>query len=435
MLRGWTFMGSTVARLFRRRFLALPPLLLYASLAWTSSGDGADKKDSSAPSAGLTLAACRQLALEEQPALKAYRASQAAAAAKARAVDDLRLAPLVAHDIPIRRKQSALGVQIAEARVVQAEQETIYAVTRNYLTVLYARQQEALVDRALENLRDLKDTVKQIVDDGLRKDVTARDLDRINVLVLLAEGKQEEAKAGSLRALAALREAIGLETDVPLALADNNVPYPQPEVKHDQVLELALSKRQELLQASLAAEVVCLEVKAQGKMHGPQGRTFAAAADLHADAVPQGSQNSEYRPGAVGVEMPTMLVGDKSARVEEAEALQARADAVVEKTRKLITLDAEDTFLRWQEWSRKASRFREAAEQAEKLSRNLRDDFKMAGTKVRLDDVITSGILATQIRVEGNEAQFKFLLVLAALERVTGGGLQFDFGFGKKPTP
>jgi outer membrane protein TolC len=428
-------MGNINSRTLGPKFLALPCLLLSSLLAWNSPGDAADKKDAPPALTALDLAACRQLALDQQPALKAYRASQAAAAAKARALDDLRLAPLVAHDIPIRRKQSALGVQIAEARVAQAEQETIYAVTRNYLTVLYARKQDALVEKALENLKDLKDTVKQIVDDGLRKDVTARDLDRINVLVLLAEGKQEEPKLGSLRALAALREAIGLETDAPLVLADKEVPYPRPEVRRDQVLELAVSKRPELLQAALAAEVFCWEVKAQGSIHGPTGRTFATGSDLHADPVPQGSHNGEYRPGAVGIEMPPNLVGEKSARVEQAQDFHERAEAVVEKTRKLVGLDAEDAFLRWQEWSRKAERFREGADQAEKLSRNLRDDFKTAGAKVRLDDVITSGVLAIQIRVEANEAQFRYLLALAALERATGGGLQFDYGFGKKPKP
>jgi outer membrane protein TolC len=428
-------MGNSKSPFVRPSFLALPSLLLSSLLACTSPGGAADKKDAVPPPSALDLAACRQLALDQQPALKAYRASQAAAATKARALDDLRLAPLIAHDIPTRRKQSALGVQIAEARVAQAEQETLYAVTRNYLTVLYAKQQDALVDKALENLRDLRDTVKQIVDDGLRKDVTARDLDRIRVLVLLAEGKQEEAKAGSPRALAALREAIGLEPETPLVLADKNVPYPAPEVKRDQVLEAALSKRQELLQATLAAEVFCWEIKAQSSILGPTGRTFATAADLHADPVPQGSQNGEYRPGAVGIEMPTNLTGERSARVEQAQELHARAEAVVEKARKLVLLDAEDAFLRWQEWSRKAAKFREAADQAEKLSRSLLEDFKTAGTKVRLDDVIASGVLATQIRVEANEAHFRYLLVLAALERATGGGLQFDYGFGKKPKP
>jgi outer membrane protein TolC len=105
----------------------------------------------------------------------------------------------------------------------------------------------------------------------------------------------------------------------------------------------------------------------------------------------------------------------------------------VEKTRNLIVLDAEDVFLRWQENGNKLARLREAADAAEKLARDLRDDFKTAGTKVKLDDVINAGILATQLRVEANETQHKYVLTLASLERVTGGGLKIDFGLGKAP--
>ena len=50
----------------------------------------------------------------------------------------------LARDLPIRRKQARLGVTIAEASLSQAEWETVYAVTRTYFGVVYARQQ--LVD-------------------------------------------------------------------------------------------------------------------------------------------------------------------------------------------------------------------------------------------------------------------------------------------------
>jgi outer membrane protein TolC len=384
-------------------------------------------------SAALDLDACRQIAQEKQPALTAYRASAEATVLKAKALDDLRLAPLLAHDIPIRRQQSALGICITQARVSQFEQETRYAVTRTYLSALYARQQDELVDKALVNLKELKETVQDIVKDGLRKDVTTRDVDHINVLVLLALGKQEEAKSGRQRALAALRETMGVGQDFPLQLAAKELPSPSLQVKREQVLELAQAHRAELIQTVQIAEVFALEVQAQGKIRGPSARTFATGSDLHADPVPQGSQNGEYRPGAIGLEMPATLVGHQDDRIEVAKALETRAQAVVEKTRNLILLDAEDVFLRWQESSNKLARLREAADAAEKLARDLRDDFKTAGTKVRLDDVINAGILATQLRVEANETQHKYVLTLASLERVTGGGLKIDFGLGKPP--
>jgi outer membrane protein TolC len=381
----------------------------------------------------LDLETCRQLAQEKQPALAAYRASADATILKAKALDDLRLAPLLAHDIPIRRQQSSLGIAIAQARVCQFEQETRYAVTRTYLSALYARQQDELVDKAIGNLKELKETVQDIVKDGLRKDITTRDLDRINVLFLLAQGKQEEAKSGRQRAMAALRETMGVGQDFQFQLAAKELPSPVFQVKREQVLEQAQAHRAELMQATQIAEVFSLEVQAQGKIRGPSARTFATGADLHADPVPQGHQNGEYRPGAIGLEMPATLVGHQSDRIEIARGLEARAQAVVEKTRNLILLDAEDVFLRWQETSNKLARLREAADAAEKLARDLRDDFKTAGTKVRLDDVINAGMLATQLRVEANETQHKYVLTLASLERVTGGGLKIDFGFTKKP--
>jgi outer membrane protein TolC len=380
------------------------------------------------PAAPLDLAACRALALERQPAIAANRASLNAAQLKARALEDLRLAGLVEHDIPIRRQQACIGVQIAQARLSQSEQETLYAVTRTYLSYLYARQQQELLEKALGNLKDLKETVKQIVEDGLRKDVTSRDLDRINVYYLLAEGRMEEATNGGQRARAALKEAMGLGPQAVLELPSKAMPYPQMKVAREPVLDLALTRRAELIQATLAEEVFALEIKAQAATHSASAKTFASASDLHATPVPQGSQNNEYRPGAIAPEMPTILPGNKEARVQQAAAYDERARAVVEKTRNLIGLEAEDAFLRWQEAARKTARLREAADNAEKLARNLRDDFKMQGTKVRLDDVINGGILAAQLRVQANEALRDLVLGLAALERVTAGGILADFG-------
>src|SRR5260370_33010467 len=98
-----------------------------------------------------------------------------------------------------------------------------------------------------------------------------------------------------------------------------------------------------------------------------------------------------------------MLIGNKSTRVEQARALEARSQAVAEKTRNLIRLDAEDVFYRWRETSNKLPKVREAADAAEKLGRDLREDFKTAGAKVKLDEVIIAGIIAAPMRAEGNE--------------------------------
>src|SRR5437764_1383188 len=59
--------------------------------------------------APLTLADCARAALERQPRIAAERANLAAAEDGSRALDDLRLAALVEHDLPTRRRQAELG--------------------------------------------------------------------------------------------------------------------------------------------------------------------------------------------------------------------------------------------------------------------------------------------------------------------------------------
>ena len=52
-----------------------------------------------------------------------------------------------------------------------------------------------------------------------------------------------------------------------------------------------------------------LEIQAQGNSHKLKKETFAAVVDLHARQIPQGTTNGEYRPGALGLEVPTTMAG------------------------------------------------------------------------------------------------------------------------------
>jgi outer membrane protein TolC len=191
---------------------------------------------------------------------------------------------------------------------------------------------------------------------------------------------------------------------------------------------MALGQRGELVRASTAAEVVELEVKAQGKTCLPTSRTFAAVVDIHAVPVPQGQANGEYRPGATSLEMPVQFAGPRSSRIERARDLSARAAAVADKARNLIALDAEDAYRKWEEAAHKVPQSRDAAEAGARLSKNTREDFTGA-QKVRIEDILTNEVLAAQAQAGYNEALYNLLIGLAGLERVTAGG--FDAGLGK----
>lgn len=370
----------------------------------------------------LGLAECVQLALERQPALAASRASLAAALAQNRGLNDLKAPPILAgRELPTRRKQAAAGIVIAEAGVLQAEWETIYAAKRMYYAVLYANEQNKLAKEVVENLRFYLTRVKEQVEKGESREWSTSTVDKIAIYVGLAETRQAEAARGMERAAAALREAMGVGPDFCFHLRDEGLPNHSVEVCRDAIVQLALGRRGELVQVTHALDVFNLEVDAQAASCMPVTRTFAAGSDLHARPIPQGVMNGEYRPGAVGLEMPPNMAGTRSARIERAKHFAARASAVVDKTRGLIALEAEDVYLRWLESSRKAAQTREAAGSAARLATSTRKDF-LSSTNVKMEDILMNEVLASQAQSSYNEARFQLAIALAALERVTAGG-------------
>src|SRR5262249_28388138 len=149
--------------------------------------------------------------------------------------------------------------------------------------------------------------------------------------------KHAEAKWGLQKAIAALREAMGIHDPCPLELIDTPFPDLVDGFTCKEVVSLATARRGELVQASSAQQVTALEIEAQRRLlFKAKAPPFAAAADVHSRPVPQGFANREYLPGAIGLEMPVFLVGRRSDRMDRAGELNGRAGAVVEKTENLV---------------------------------------------------------------------------------------------------
>lgn len=367
----------------------------------------------------LDLADCIKLALQRQPRMAAQRASLAAAEDGCRAIENLHIPPLVIHEVAIRRRQASLGVAAAVAAVDQAERETVYAVTRTYLTVLFAREQERVAGKIVERLGVTRDSAQRAVDAGAR-DVTSSDVSRALVYLRLAESKQIQADQGVKRALIALREAIGLGPDAVIDVPPGRLPDVNVRPVRDNVVALALGHRGELIRAGIFGEVAQLEVKAQLSSLYKRTETFASGADIHGVLVPQGSQDTDYRPAAIPPEMPPLLVGSGTERAKRAQSYSARAQAVTETTANLIALEAEDAFLRWEEASRQIAKMREAADTGDALADGLNKDFA-AGLKIKVEDIISARLLAAQARAQYNEFLYRQAVALADLERITGG--------------
>jgi outer membrane protein TolC len=367
----------------------------------------------------LDLAACLGLALQRQPRVSAARASLAAAEDAKRALDALHVPSILDPEIPVRRRQACLGVSAAVARLEQVERETVYAVTRTYFTVVFAREQERVARRVVGQLSATNEAARKRLENEAR-DANSGDVDRSLVYLRLAQTQQSKAATGVRRALIALREAIGAGPECRLDIPDDRLPEPDVRVNRDEIVAAALTRRAELAAAGVFVETSCLEVEAQASSLHRRLETFAAGADIHARPVPQGEHNDDYRPGAIAPEMPGMLAGSRPERIKHAQSLYVRAGAVAEVTRNLITLEAEDAFLRWEEASQQVLAAREAADAGDRLAQGLNKDFT-ARLKVRVEDVINGWVLASQARSRYNESLYHEILALADLERISAG--------------
>jgi outer membrane protein TolC len=379
----------------------------------------------------LNLLDCLRIANDRQPTLTAARASLAARLAAQRGVNELHPPNFLAPDLPIRRKQALRGVDAAEAEVYQAEYDTSYAVIRNYYSAVYARQQYDVAADVVGGLTFWRDLVGRIVQGGGDPNLNQDVVDRLNVYLKLAEAKQAQALVGIDRALAALREAMGVGADCgDFRTADGKLPVPTAKPIKVEIVTLALNRRGELVQAMVAADVTRLEICAQEafKMR-PTVRTFASSSDIHAKSVPTGLRNGEYRPGAMGVEMPVSVAGNRQSRVEQVQAYSARADAVVDKTRKLITLEAENEYEIWLEAERQVDANREAARLSKLLAERTRNNV----ANIKKEDILQTDVLAGQAQSAFNEALYHEILSLANMERITAGG--FNAGLVPNPAP
>lgn len=421
------------ARLIRRRiyfaWVNSIAFLLLGSLAVTASAQpspAAPAAPTPVPQGDLpprSLVDCLRIANERQPTLTAARASLAVKEAAYRGVAELRVPRLLAPDLPIRRQQSCRGLSAAQAELYQAEYDTTYAVLRMYFSAVYARQQFEVADDVVRNIRFWHDRVKDAVaTGGGDRDINQDTVDRLAIYVRLAEAKQTEAAVGVDRALAALREAMGLGHDcAPFRPADTKMPELTIVPNQEQIINDALARRGEIMQAIVAADVTKLEIDAQGKLRFKnQARTFAAGSDLHAKSLPTGLRNGEYKPAAVGVEMPGMVAGSRESRQEQLRGYAVRADSVVEKTRILITLEAEDAYQNWLESTRKVQGNREAAKIGKQLADRVRKN--RAVGNIKQEDILSTDVLAGQAQAAYNEALYHQILALANLERITAGG-------------
>lgn len=426
-----------------RRLLMRAALLLAGVL--TLVPGLAPAQETAAPAAEMSLDDCIVLALSRQPALHAAQASLQGAMAAEAGLNSLPIyASLLSRDVPIRKQQACLGVGIQSAQLQQIEWETRYGVTRNYYSVIYAKMQRDLLTRVVADLDQARKDAEHLVKKGAGAiKLTQNDVDALAVNVELVRVKEAEATVGILKAAAALREAMGVAPDYPIKLrvpgetaADKTenlatlLPPIVADVSKEALISAALANRGELTMAAAASQMCDLEITAQGRLcFRNQAKTFAAGADIHAKPIPTGVYNGEYRPEAIGLEMPVFMIGKRPYRVDRARAYYDRSLAVVDKTQNLVALEVEINYLKWFESSQKIGNLEKALKLARPLARDVQKRFNDGA--VGGEEYLRARGMVDQTQAALNEAIYNHALALAALERSTAGAYVVPRSAGK----
>lgn len=408
------------------------PLPAPAPVAEKNGNGNGDKYAETGPE--MTLGECIAVALERQPSLKAVLESTAATEAGYRSLTNFGTAStILSPDLEIRKQQAKRGLMATSAEYQKLHNEVVQDVTRLYYTAVYARQQQQLAENVVVRLEFLVDVGRRL----LETEKDPKNLEGFNTLKLriMEDGLQQAlalqatAKIGRQKALAGLREVMAVDARTfPFRIKDEEMPVMKQNVAltKDRVVELALERRPELVLAAAGVDAFRLEVYAQGRV--PFRRvvpTLASGADIHAKEIPPPIRTgTEYRPGAIIPEMPVQLVGSKFDRVCRAMAFAQRAEAVYEKARNLIIVEAEGTYFDFELASEKLSFAKKRFDLSKDIQQRARD--QADATKAK-DQLLQAEVVAAKSQSDYLLAVQEYLLSLAALERTTAGGIRPAF--------
>lgn len=373
----------------------------------------------------LTLGECISIALERNPSIHAVQKRMEATEASLRGLNGIGIVGrTLSPDLPVRKEQATRGITAAAADLQKVHNDVVHDVTRLYFTVMYARQQGKFAVGVVTELKRFTEKAEEALEKGADEKMSRVKIDAMKIAVADAEIIIQQARTGEQQAMAALREAMAVcDTDFAFEVEAGELPSMEQKVPlpRETLVRLALERRPELALAAAGVDAFRLEVYAQGRLHFRRAvPTLAAGADIHAQEVPQSVRTlKEFRPGAIGPEMPTQLVGTKYDRVSRAMAFSQRAEDVYQKAHNLIVLEAETVSsdlemskTRLELAGRKDAHGKSMSEYAFKnfLVREKEAMFQayVAGWKAQSDFV---------------EAKYQYLLTLTAIERVTAGGV------------
>lgn len=373
----------------------------------------------------MTVGECVDIGLAQQPAMRAALESLKSAEQGKAALDNLPiLANVVRSDLDLRKQAAGRGIDIAAANVRKVHDEIVHDIGYLYYTWVYAHQQETIVSDLVIQIDQLLKVVRDLLNSpNPPKEITKFTEYQIVEGLGQAKALQHQAKWGKEIAVAALKEAMGVDQSFELTPKDTELPLMKGTTTREQVIELAMTRRPELAMAAGGVDAFRLEVESQGKIRSRlTTQTLAAGADIHAMAFPTALRNGEYKPAPIVPEMPIMLLGSRQERVARACTLSLRQDAVYDKVVNLIRLEVTKAYLTWRQDADTLDEAKIRFENAQKML-----DLSKKSPPADKEKLITTLVTAGKAQSDYLTAAHNYVKSLLVLERVTSGGVRPAF--------
>lgn len=325
--------------------------------------------------------------------------------------------------IRYRNEQAKLGIEAADQDVAMTKDQVVFAVTRAYYGVLFARELGRIAEEARGQFQATESLARSLLKTG-NEHITTADLRRATALRALAENQKVEARRSAEQALAGLRAAMGVRQGMPLEVAADRLVYAATELDRDALLVQALGRRPEMTKAELAVHAAELERKIAKAQFRPDVGAFARMSTIHDNRdYPNPTQPTQFGAG-VEASLPLVAGGRRIAERHRADALYEAACAARDVVRNQIELEVVQAYLEWKEMAERLPLAKEAKDSAEAALEGLRDELALGledkDYPRHFDNRLSTRILLSQAEAAYYQQVFAYDLALAKVRLATG---------------
>ncbi len=277
----------------------------------------------------------------------------------------------------LRERMARKGLEIRELDRDAVRNELTASVIGAYFDVLAARDHVEIVEQSIKTVESQLHTVRVFYEGG-----SALKSELLSVEVRLAQTREEHIRAVNRHrlALAALKHILGVQGRPHLELLDDSWTPPVVPSDIEEAVEMALTRRPELLKVRQEAVSARMGVAMERAAYLP-------TVDLHARAY-MADENMRYDADrgnwTVGVLMTWDIFTGLStrARVDRARARLARIEAMDRKIVQAVEFDVRQAYYGYEEARSRLDVSRRARAQAEEAFRLVRIEYEKGSADI-----------------------------------------------------